>query len=99
MANTSIQGMLSNLFKKVVNTWDYDKIGIFANAGTAYQQIAFRVPIDVEKEYFDEHQIYLQYELATPYIEEYEDFYKIPLKEDTINVYYINDDLEPNIYN
>ena len=98
MANASVESMLSTSYKKVTNTWDYDKVGIFANAGTDYQQLAFRTPIDVEKEYFDEHPTYLQYELETPYVEEYEDFYKIPLKEDTTNVYYINDSLEPNIY-
>lgn len=70
-----------------------------------YQETVLFIPtnditnVDMFKTWLSTHNMQIDYELATPYTEECEEFYKIPLEEDVTNIYYINDDLEPNIYN
>lgn len=50
------------------------------------------------KTFFAENNTEVIYQLVTPIIEEYDDIYTIPMDEEVVDVYYVNDELIPNTY-
>lgn len=96
--STSSRGIfMSNTFVfRSAGSWGYDEVGIFANAGNLNEQIAFRIPVDEDSSYFDEHPTYIIYNLETP-VTDYIGEVSIPMYKDKTNVYYINDELTPYI--
>lgn len=88
--------MISDCFKFVYNSWDTDRVGIFANAGSSSESIAFRIPADETNTYFDEHETIIYYQLAEPYTVDL-GIVDMPFSYDEVTNIFTDSDLLPKI--
>lgn len=86
--------LYSNCFKQRA-TWDVDVIGIMHYAGTP-NSVAFRIPVNDDKTFFDNHEVYLQYVMNDVVTEEL-GYVDIPITYKPISNISNTDELNPNM--